>query len=159
MYAFVEKSLKGGWHSMSGCFLAKYLRFLIFRYRKTIKTGPKSDILCQGQIGVYTVCCLRGKQKPDRELAWKWRPRFSLRICVFCASEDENRPKSAKNSSAGDVVKWENSLYAVPVPEESGIQVKQQSHRITEDPKAVGDDLQKIFDRSIHTLPLRDAAL
>ena len=57
------------------------------------------------------------------------------------------------------MVKREDSLYAVPVPEGSGIQVKQQSHLITEDSEVVGDDLQKIFDRSIHTLPLRDAAL
>lgn len=34
---------------MSPCFLAKLLRFLIFRYRKTIKTGQKKDMPCPGQ--------------------------------------------------------------------------------------------------------------
>ena len=57
------------------------------------------------------------------------------------------------------MVKAKKSLYAVPVPKGSGIQVIQQSHLITEDSEVVGDDLQKIFDRSIHTLSLRDAAL
>ena len=66
----------------------------------------------------------------------------------------------AQNSQSHCVVKAKKSLYAVPVPKGSGIQVKkQQSHLITEGPEVVGDDLQKIFDRSIHTLSLRDAAL
>ena len=50
-----QKTCKGGGQIMSGCFLAKYLHFLIFRYRKTLKTGQKTDIPCHGQSLFNTV--------------------------------------------------------------------------------------------------------
>ena len=50
-----QKDCKGGGQFMSGCFLAKYLHFLIFRYRKTLKTGQKTDIPCHGQSQTNTI--------------------------------------------------------------------------------------------------------
>ena len=50
---------------MSGCFLAKYLHFLIFGYRKTLKTGQKTAIPCPGQsaIRALTFRALGGDRK------------------------------------------------------------------------------------------------
>lgn len=42
---------------MSGCFLAKYLVFLVFEAKKQGKNPPKSDIQCQGQTEKNALHC------------------------------------------------------------------------------------------------------
>ena len=61
-----QKTCKGGGQIMSGCFLAKYLHFLIFRYRKTLKTGQKTDIPCHGQSKANTIKLAMWGRKPHR---------------------------------------------------------------------------------------------
>ena len=144
---------------MSGCFLPKYLDFLLLEAQKRAKNPPKSDIQCQGQIDLFKVCCPRRRQKTSRTTRQKMASSFFPKYQCFLSFRSQKQAKKAQNSQSHCVVKAKKSLYAVPVPKGSGIQVKQQSHLITEDFEVVGDDLQKIFDRSIHTLPPRDAAL
>ena len=90
---FRWKTWKRGGHSMSGCFLAKYLCFLIFRYRKTIKTGPKSDIQCQGQTDLFKVCCPRRRQKTSRITRQKMASSFFPEYLCFLSFRSQKQAK------------------------------------------------------------------